>query len=186
MVFCWQPELPLLWNLTGPHTGTDTGVLTGLHSDSSRMQTGRSSLLGSPGNSFRIVILPGKTVRSRYICNCKSPLTEVIFNVSRCVSDDNYSATADFDFKNYQRKISSKPRINNSHRWAKHLFTFKAALVTMPTFIGVAEPRFKFTESVRKFNSNLIGADTAHICKQSAYILLTEICWKSFNRSYTC
>ena len=30
------------------------------------MQTGRNGLPGPPGNSFRIVILPGKTVHSRY------------------------------------------------------------------------------------------------------------------------
>ena len=42
--------------------------LTGLHSDSSRMQTGRNGLLGSPGNNFRDVTIPGKTVHSCYIC----------------------------------------------------------------------------------------------------------------------
>ena len=66
MVFCWQPELLLLRNPTGPDTGTDTGALTGLHSDSSRAQTGRNGLLGLPGNSFQAMIIPGKTVCSRY------------------------------------------------------------------------------------------------------------------------
>ena len=51
---------------TGPNTGTDTGALTSLHSDSSHAQTGQNGLLGSPGNSFRVVIILGKTVRSHY------------------------------------------------------------------------------------------------------------------------
>ena len=66
MVFCWQLELPLLRS----PTGTDT--IWSPYQCPLRFLahvTTRNSLPGSPGNSFRNLNIPGKTVRSRYTYN---------------------------------------------------------------------------------------------------------------------